>query len=159
MEENKHYIGLTDAEVLISREKNGNNLITPPKKTPLWKLFFEKFNDPIIRILLIAAFLSLGISIIHNEYAETIGIFCAILLATGIAFWFERDANNKFNVLNQVNDDEQIMVVRNNNVCQIPKKDIVVGDIVLLETGNEVPADGELLDANSLQIDESTLTG
>lgn len=159
MEENKHYIGLTDAEVLISREKNGNNLITPPKKTPLWKLFFEKFNDPIIRILLIAAFLSLGISIIHNEYAETIGIFCAILLATGIAFWFERDANNKFNVLNQVNDDEQIMVVRNNNVCQIPKKDIVVGDIVLLETGNEVPADGELLDATSLQIDESTLTG
>lgn len=159
MEENKHYIGLTDAEVLISREKNGNNLITPPKKTPLWKLFFEKFNDPIIRILLIAAFLSLVISIIHNEYAETIGIFCAILLATGIAFWFERDANNKFNVLNQVNDDEQIMVVRNNNVCQIPKKDIVVGDIVLLETGNEVPADGELLDATSLQIDESTLTG
>lgn len=159
MEEKKHYIGLSDAEVLASREKHGDNLLTPPQKTPLWRLFLEKFEDPIIRILLIAAFLSLGISIIHNQYAETIGIFCAILLATGIAFWFERDASNKFDVLNQVNDEELVMVIRNNNVCQVPKKDIVVGDIVLLETGNEVPADGELLDATSLQIDESTLTG
>lgn len=159
MEEKKHYIGLSDAEVLASKEKNGENLLSPPLKSPVWKLFLEKFNDPIIRILLIAAFLSLGISVLHHEYAETIGIFCAIFLATGIAFWFERDADNKFDVLNQVNDDELVMVVRNNNVCQIAKKNIVVGDIVLLETGNEVPADGILLDATSLQLDESTLTG
>ncbi len=159
MNQQKHYTGLSDSEVLVSREKYGENLLTPPKKTPLWKLFLEKFEDPIIRILLIAAFLSLGISIIHNEYAETIGIFCAIFLATGIAFWFERDASNKFDLLNQVNDEELVMVIRNNNVCQIPRKEIVVGDIVLLETGNEVPADGELLEAISLQMDESTLTG
>jgi len=159
MEHKKHYTGLSDKEVLASREKYGENLLTPPKKTPLWKLFLEKFEDPIIRILLIAAFLSFGISVIHNEYAETIGIFCAILLATGIAFWFERDASNKFDLLNQVNDEELVMVIRNNNVCQVPRKDIVVGDIVLLETGNEVPADGELLEAVSLQMDESTLTG
>lgn len=159
MEHKKHYTGLSDQEVLASREKYGENLLTPPKKTPLWKLFLEKFEDPIIRILLIAAFLSFGISVIHNEYAETIGIICAILLATGIAFWFERDASNKFDLLNQVNDEELVMVIRNNNVCQVPRKDIVVGDIVLLETGNEVPADGELLEAISLQMDESTLTG
>lgn len=159
MDQKKHYTGLTDAEVLASREKFGENLLTPPKKTPLWKLFLEKFEDPIIRILLIAAFLSLGISIIHNEYAETIGIFCAIFLATGIAFWFERDASNKFDLLNQVNDEELVMVIRNNNVCQVTRKEIVVGDVVLLETGNEVPADGELLESISLQMDESTLTG
>lgn len=159
MQQNKHYTGLSDKEVLASRAKYGENILTPPKKTPLWKLFLEKFEDPIIRILLIAAFLSFGISVIHNEYAETIGIFCAIFLATGIAFWFERDASNKFDLLNQVNDEEQVMVVRNNNVCQVPRKDIVVSDIVLLETGNEVPADGELLEAISLQMDESTLTG
>ena len=159
MDQKKHYTGLTDAEVLASREKFGENLLTPPKKTPLWRLFLEKFEDPIIRILLIAAFLSLGISIIHNEYAETIGIFCAIFLATGIAFWFERDASNKFDLLNQVNDEELVMVIRNNNVCQVTRKEIVVGDVVLLETGNEVPADGELLESISLQMDESTLTG
>lgn len=159
MSSKKHYAGLTDEEVLESRKKYGNNLLTPPPKSPLWKLFLEKFEDPIIRILLIAAFLSLGISIIHNEYAETIGIFCAIFLATGVAFWFEYDANQKFDILNQVNDEDPIMVTRNDNICQVSKRDIVVGDIVFLETGNVVPADGELLEAISLQIDESTLTG
>ncbi|WP_165040912.1 cation-translocating P-type ATPase [Dysgonomonas sp. ZJ709] len=159
MEEKKHYSGLTDAQVKESRKKYGVNLLTPPKKEPLWKLFLEKFKDPIIRVLLIAAFLSLGISFIHNEYAETVGIFCAILLATGVAFWFERDASKKFDVLNQVNDEELVMLMRNGNVCQVPKKDVVVGDIVLLEIGNEVAADGELLEAVSLQIDESCLTG
>lgn len=159
MSNKKHYAGLTDEEVLESRKKYGNNLLTPPPKSPLWKLFLEKFEDPIIRILLIAAFLSLGISIIHNEYAETIGIFCAIFLATGVAFWFEYDANQKFNILNQVNDEDPIMVTRNDNICQVSKRDIVVGDIIFLETGNVVPADGELLEAISLQIDESTLTG
>lgn len=159
MEQKKHYSGLTRTEVSNSRSKYGANVLTPPKKTPLWKLFLEKFKDPIIRVLLIAAFLSLAISIIHNEYAETVGIFCAILLATGVSFWFEMDANKKFDVLNQVNDEDQVMVVRDGNVCQVAKKDVVVGDIVMLEIGNEVPADGELLEAVSLQIDESCLTG
>ena len=159
MEQKKHYSGLTDAQVLKSREEYGSNLLTPPVKTPLWKLFIEKFADPIVRILLIAALLSLGISFIHNEYAETIGIFCAIFLATGVSFWFEMDANKKFDILNQVNDDIMIKVYRNGNITEVPRKDIVVGDIVLLETGEEVPADGELLEALSLQIDESCLTG
>lgn len=159
MDVKQHYSGLTDAQVKESREKFGSNLLTPPQKTPLWKLFFEKFQDPIIRILLIAALLSLCISFIHNEYAETIGIFCAIFLATGVAFGFEMDANKKFDILNQVNDDIMIKVIRNGNLQEVPKKDIVVGDIVLLETGEEVPADGELLEAISLQIDESCLTG
>ena len=159
MDVKQHYSGLTDAQVKESREKFGSNLLTPPQKTPLWKLFFEKFQDPIIRILLIAALLSLCISFIHNEYAETIGIFCAIFLATGVAFWFEMDANKKFDILNQVNDDVMIKVIRNGNLQEVPKKDIVVGDIVLLETGEEIPADGELLEAISLQIDESCLTG
>lgn len=159
MDVKQHYSGLTDAQMKESREKFGSNLLTPPQKTPLWKLFFEKFQDPIIRILLIAALLSLCISFIHNEYAETIGIFCAIFLATGVAFWFEMDANKKFDILNQVNDDVMIKVIRNGNLQEVPKKDIVVGDIVLLETGEEIPADGELLEAISLQIDESCLTG
>lgn len=159
MKTNKNYTGLTDNQVKENRLKYGENILTPPQKTPLWKLFLEKFEDPIIRILLIAAFLSLGISIIHNEYIETIGIFCAILLATGVSFAFEIDAKNKFDVLNQINDEELLLVMRNSNVIQIPKKDIVVGDIVLLEIGNEVPADGELLEAVSMQIDESSLTG
>lgn len=165
MEQKHHHTGLTDAQVKESRQKYGENILTPPEKEPLWKLFLEKFEDPIIRILLIAAFISLGIAIVNHvtgkgaHYEETIGVFCAILLATGVAFWFELDANKKFDVLNQVNDDDLVMVIRNNNVCQVPKRDIVVGDIVLLETGNEVPADGELLEAVTLQMDESTLTG
>ncbi|MEI6435297.1 MAG: calcium-translocating P-type ATPase, PMCA-type [Bacteroidota bacterium] len=159
MEHKKHYAGLTDKEVLESRKKHGANILTPPEREPIWKLFLEKFEDPIIRILLIAAFLSLGISFVSHHYAETVGIFCAILLATGVGFWFELDANKKFDILNQVNDDTLIKVIRNGNVCEVPKKDIVVGDIVLLGTGEEVPADGELLEAISLQIDESCLTG
>lgn len=165
MEHKKHLTGLTDAEVLKSREKHGENLLTPPQKESLWSLFLEKFEDPIIRILLIAAFLSLGIAVFEHistgvgHYAETIGIFCAILLATGVAFWFEMDANKKFDILNQVNDDTFVKVIRNGNVVQISKRDIVVDDIVVLETGEEVPADGNLVEAVSLQIDESTLTG
>jgi Ca2+-transporting ATPase len=159
MEHKKHFTGLTDEQVFESRVKNGVNILTPPKRDPLWKQFLEKFEDPIIRILLIAAFLSLGISFVHMQFAETIGIFCAIFLATVVAFWFEMDANKKFDVLNLVNDDTLIKVVRNGNVCEIPKKEIVVGDIVILGTGEEVPADGELLEAVSLQIDESCLTG
>ena len=165
MEQKKHLTGLTDAQVLESRQKYGSNILTPPKKEPLWKLFLEKFQDPIVRILIIAAFLSLGIAIFEHlstgekHYAETVGIFCAIFLATGVAFWFEMDANKKFDVLNQVNDDTLVKVLRNGNVVEVPKQDIVVGDVVILETGEEVPADGELIEAISLQIDESCLTG
>ncbi len=155
----KHLKGLNDNEVLSSRSQHGDNLLTPPVRESLWKLFLEKFEDPIIRILLIAAFLSLIISFVHNEYAETIGIFSAIILATGVAFWFEMDANKKFDILNKVNDDTLIKVIRNGNIIQVSKKDIVVGDIVVLETGEEVPADGELIEAVSLQMDESCLTG
>lgn len=159
MEHKKHYTGLTQEEVIASRKQYGDNLLTPPKRESLWKLFLEKFEDPIIRILLIAAFLSLGIAFVHNEFAETIGIFCAIFLATGVSFWFETDANKKFDILNQVNDETLIKVIRDGSVREISKKDIVVGDVVILGTGEEVPADGELLEAVSLQIDESCLTG
>jgi len=159
MENKKHHFGLSNEQVVESRKTHGSNVLTPPERAPLWKLFLEKFEDPIIRILLIAAFLSLGISFVHGTYAETIGIFCAIFLATGVAFWFEMDANKKFDILNQVNDDTPVKVVRNGNISSVLKKDIVVGDIVILGTGEEVPADGELLEAISLQIDESCLTG
>ncbi|WP_251619947.1 calcium-translocating P-type ATPase, PMCA-type [Odoribacter lunatus] len=157
--ETKHYSGLNDSEVRQSREKEGANVLTPPARTPLWKLFLEKFRDPIIRILLVAATLSLVISIVHHEYAETIGIFSAIFLATGVGFWFELDANRKFELLNQINEDVLYKVIRNGQVQEALKKDLVVGDIVILETGEEIPADGELLEAVSLQVNESTLTG
>ena len=159
MDHKKHLIGLNEQQVVESRRLYGSNILTPPKRDSLWKLFLEKFEDPIIRILLIAAFLSLGISFVHMEFAETIGIFCAILLATGVAFWFEMDANKKFDILNKVNDVEPIKVIRNGHISEIPKKDIVVGDIVLLSSGEEIPADGELIEAVSLVIDESCLTG
>ena len=154
-----YHIGLTDNEVLQSREKNGANLLTPPKRPSLWKLYLEKFEDPVVRVLLVAAAFSLIISIIENEYAETIGIIAAILLATGIGFFFEYDANKKFDLLNAVNEETLVKVIRNGRVQEIPRKDIVVGDIVILETGEEIPADGELLEAISLQVNESNLTG
>lgn len=151
--------GLNPQQVAESREKYGSNSLTPAPRTPLWKLFLEKFSDPVIRILLIAAFLSLGISFVHGEYYETIGIFCAIFLATGVAFWFEVDAAKKFDILNQVNDDSPVRVIRDGQVREVGKRDIVVGDIILLETGDEIPADAELLEAVSLQVNESNLTG
>ena len=152
-------IGLTDKEVLGSREKHGMNLLTPPKKASMWKLYLEKFNDPVIRILLVAAFFSLVISIIEGEYAETIGIFFAIFLATGIGFYFEYDANKKFELLNAVGEETPVTVRRNGKIQEIPRKEVVVGDIVILNTGEEVPADGVLTEAISLQINESNLTG
>ena len=167
MAEKNHYTGLTDAEALESRKKNGVNILTPAEQTPLWKRFLEKFGDPLIIILLIAGALSIGISCYEfwgldkgaGVFFEPIGIFIAILLATGLAFIFELKADKEFALLNQVNDDEPVQVIRNGNVTQIPRKDVVVGDIVILNTGEEVPADGELLEAVSLNIDESTLTG
>jgi len=167
MEQKHHYTGLTDAQVLESRSKHGANVLTPPEKEPLWKQFLEKFGDPLIIILLIAGVLSIGISCYEfwglHEGAETffepVGIFVAILLATGIAFVFELKADKQFSVLNQVNDDEMVEVIRNGNTTSIKKKDVVVGDIVVLNTGEEIPADGELLEAITLNVDESSLTG
>ena len=154
-----NHLGLTDSEVLQSREKNGINLLTPPKRPSLWKLYLEKFEDPVVRVLLVAAVFSLIISIIENEYAETIGIIAAILLATGIGFFFEYDANKKFDLLNAVNEETLVKVIRNGHVQEIPRKDVVVDDIIILETGEEIPADGQLLEAISLQVNESNLTG
>lgn len=161
------YKGLTGAEVLNSREEHGANVLTEAKKKSLWLLFFEKFSDPLIIILLIAGALSIGISCYEywgldkggEVFFEPVGIFIAILLATGLAFIFEMKADKEFALLNQVNDDEPVQVVRDGGVTEVPRKDIVVGDIVILTTGEEVPADGELLEAISLSVDESTLTG
>ena len=153
------HLGLTDQEVLQSREKYGANLLTPPKRPSLLKLYLEKFEDPVVRVLLIAAVFSLIISVIENEYAETIGIIAAILLATGIGFYFEYDANKKFDLLNAVNEETLVKVIRNGRIQEIPRKDVVVGDIVVLETVEEIPADGELIEAISLQVNESNLTG
>lgn len=151
--------GLNDEEVRQSREKYGVNLLTPPKRPSLWKLYLEKFEDPVVRVLLVAALFSLIISIVENEYAETIGIIVAILLATGIGFFFEYDAGRKFDLLNAVNEETLVKVIRNGRVQEVPRKDVVVGDIIVLETGEEIPADGELVEAISLQINESNLTG
>ena len=167
MEQKHHYTGLTDAQVLESRRKNGANVLTPPEKEPLWKQFLEKFGAPLIIILMIAGALSIGISCYEffglgqgaAVFFEPVGIFVAILLATGLAFYFELQADKEFTILNQVNDDEPVEVIRKGNTTQIPRKDIVVGDIVILNTGEEVPADSELLEATSLHMDESTLTG
>ena len=154
-----YHVGLTDEQVRKSRDEHGVNLLTPPKRPSLWKLYLEKFEDPVVRVLLVAALFSLIISIVENEYAETIGIIVAILLATGIGFFFEYDAGKKFDLLNAVNEETLVKVIRNGHVQEIPRKDVVVGDIVVLETGEEVPADGELLEAISLQVNESNLTG
>ena len=167
MEQTHHHTGLSDAEVLESRKKHGANTLTPPEKEPLWKQFMEKFSDPLIIILLIAGALSIGISCYEyfgleqgaTVFFEPIGIFVAILLATGLAFYFEMQADKEFTILNQVNDDEPVEVMRNGNITQIPRKDVVVGDIVILNTGEEVPADSELIEATTLHVDESTLTG
>ena len=167
MAQNHIYSGLSEAEVRESRQKYGVNILTPPAREPLWKLFLGKFSDPLIIILLIAGVLSIGISCYEywglnqgaGVFFEPVGIFIAILLATGLAFIFEYKADKEFAVLNQVNDDEPVQVIRAGSVTQIPRKDVVVGDIVILNTGEEVPADGQLLEAVSLSIDESTLTG
>ena len=167
MTSHSHLQGLTDAEVTKSRELNGLNILTPPEKEPLWKKFMEKFKDPLIIILLIAGLLSVGISCyeywgLHQSstvFFEPIGIFMAILLATGLAFIFELKADREFSLLNQVSDEEAVQVIRNGHPMQIPRKDVVVGDIVILNTGEEIPADGELLEAVMLSVDESTLTG
>ena len=167
MEQDRNYTGLTEEQVVSNRQKWGTNVLTPPVREPLWKKFLVKFTDPLIVILLVAGVLSIGISFYEyyglNEgrsvFFEPVGIFIAILLATGLAFIFEVKADREFNILNQVNDEEPVQVVRNGSRRMVPKRDIVVGDIVILTTGCEIPADGDLLEAKRLQVDESTLTG
>ena len=151
--------GLTPDEVAESRLRHGENVITPPKDDSAWKLFIEKFKDPIIRILLVAAVLSLVIAFIEKEFLEPIGIICAIILATCVGFVFEWDAMRRFRRLNQVNDDTPVKVMRSGAVCEVPRREVVVGDLVCIENGETVPADGELVEAVSLSINESTLTG
>ena len=168
MENKQRYTGLTQPEVSESRRLHGENILTPPEKASLWSQFVEKFDDPIIRILLVAWALAMVIAGIHcwgpqdqgfTAFLEPIGIFVAILLASCVGFFFEVKANRAFDVLNQVNDDILVKVIRDSHIHEIPRKEVVVGDIVVLGTGEEVPADGLLLEAVSLQINESTLTG
>ena len=152
-------IGLTDEQVKQSREQHGKNVLTPPQRTSLWKLYLDKYRDPIIQILLVAAFVSLILAFIEKNFMETIGIFVAVFLATTVGFYFERDAAKKFNLLTALSEEQPVKVRRNGKVMEIPRHDVVVGDVVLIEVGDEVPADGELIVCNDLQMNESTLTG
>lgn len=152
-------IGLTDEQVKQSREQHGKNVLTPPQRTSLWKLYLDKYRDPIIQILLVAAFVSLILAFIEKNFMETIGIFVAVFLATTVGFYFERDAAKKFNLLTALSEEQPVKVRRNGKVMEIPRHDVVVGDVVLVEVGDEVPADGELILCNDLQINESALTG
>lgn len=152
-------IGLTDEQVKQSREQHGKNVLTPPQRTSLWKLYLDKYRDPIIQILLVAAFVSLILAFIEKNFMETIGIFVAVFLATTVGFYFERDAAKKFNLLTALSEEQPVKVRRNGKVMEIPRHDVVVGDVVLVEVGDEVPADGELFVCNDLQINESALTG
>lgn len=152
-------IGLTDEQVKQSREQHGKNVLTPPQRTSLWKLYLDKYRDPIIQILLVAAFVSLILAFIEKNFMETIGIFVAVFLATTVGFYFERDAAKKFNLLTALSEEQPVKVRRNGKVMEIPRHDVVVGDVVLVEVGDEVPADGELIVCNDLQMNESSLTG
>lgn len=151
--------GLSSNEVGQSREKYGHNTLTPPKKTSLWTLYLEKYKDPIIKILILAACISLALAFIEGEFIETIGIFVAIFMATTIGFYFERDAAKKFEVLNAVGEEQPVKVKRDGKIVQIPRHEVVVGDVVIIEVGDEIPADGDLMESTDLQVDESTLTG
>ncbi|MGI6232093.1 MAG: calcium-translocating P-type ATPase, PMCA-type [Prevotella sp.] len=151
--------GLDDKQVAESRQLHGTNVLTPPQRASLWKLYLDKYRDPIIRILLVAAGISLILAFVENDFMETIGIILAIFLATTIGFYFERDAMKKFNLLVQINEDQPVKVRRNGHVTLVPRRDVVVGDIILVETGDEIPADAQLIKATNLQVNESSLTG
>ncbi len=153
------HVGLSDEQVRTSRQQHGDNVLTPPKKTSLWKLYLDKYRDPIIQILLVAAFVSLVLAFVEHDFVETLGIFIAIFIATTVGFYFECDAARKFRVLTAINEDQPVKVRRNGKVMEVPRRDVVVGDIILVETGDEVPADAVLVEAVNLQIDESSLTG
>lgn len=152
-------MGLTSAEVKESRRKHGENVLTPPRRQSMWRLYLEKYEDPMVRILLMAALVSLVLSLVHHDFMETIGIIAAIILATTVGFYFERDATRRFNLLTQLGEEQPVKVLREGRIQEIPRRDVVVGDVVIIETGDEVPADGTLFDAVGLQVDESSLTG
>ena len=151
--------GLTAIEVEESRARHGENVLTPPRRPSMWKLYLEKYEDPMVRILLVAAVASLILAFVKGDFVETIGIIAAVILATTVGFYFERDAARKFDVLTQLGEEQPVKVVREGRIMEIPRRDVVVGDVVLVETGDEVPADGRLLEATDLQVDESSLTG
>lgn len=151
--------GLTAIEVEQSRQKHGENVLTPPKRQSMWHLYLEKYQDPMVRILLVAAIVSLGLAFVKNDFIETIGIIAAVILATTVGFYFERDAARKFDVLTQLSEEQLVKVMRDGVIIEIPRREVVVGDVVMVETGDEVPADGELFEATDLQVDESSLTG
>lgn len=151
--------GLNASQVTSSRSQHGENVLTPPQRTSLWKLYLEKYRDPIIQILLVAAFVSLVLAFIENDFIETIGIIAAVFIATTVGFYFERDAAKRFSVLTAMNEDQAVKVRRDGRVTEVRRRDIVVGDIILLEVGDEIPADARLVEANNLQVDESSLTG
>jgi Ca2+-transporting ATPase len=153
------HAGLSDEQVRTSRQQYGDNVLTPPKKTSLWKLYLDKYRDPIIQILLIAALVSLVLAFVEHDFVETLGIFIAIFIATTVGFYFECDAARKFRVLTTINEDQPVKVRRDGKVMRVPRRDVVVGDIILVETGDEIPADAVLVEAVNLQIDESSLTG
>lgn len=157
MKENRQ--GLTTIEVEESRLKHGENVLTPPRRQSMWRLYLEKYEDPMVRILLVAALVSLMLACIKNDFIETIGIIAAVILATTVGFYFERDAARKFNVLTQIGEEQPVKVVRDGKVQEIARREVVVGDVIIVETGDEVPADGELVEATDLQVDESSLTG
>ena len=167
MQHTSRHAGLDDRQVMQSRLEHGSNILTPPRKASAWSKFLAKFSDPLIIILLIAGVMSVGISFYEyfalgsgpGVFFEPTGIFIAIMLATGLAFYFEEKADKEFALLNRVNDDTPVQVIRGGLSIEIARKDVVVGDIVLLNTGEEVPADGQLLEAVSLSVDESSLTG
>ena len=164
--------GLTSQEVEQSRLEHGENVLTPPKRQSMWRLYLEKYEDPMVRILLVAAVISLVLAFVRQDFVETIGIIAAVILATTVGFYFERDAIRRFNVLTQLGEEQLVKVIRSltpapsptgegshNTIVEIPRREVVVGDIVLVETGDEVPADGQLLECTDLQVDESSLTG
>lgn len=151
--------GLTAAEVVQSRQEHGDNILTPPKRQSMWKLYLEKYEDPMIRILLVAAVISLLLALVKQDFIETIGIIAAVFLATTVGFYFERDAARKFDVLTQLGEEQSVKVLREGQIVEIPRREVVVGDIVVVETGDEIPADGHLFEATDLQVDESSLTG
>lgn len=154
-----HHTGLTDEQVAANRIKFGKNILTPPPTTSLWKLYLDKYRDPIIQVLLVAAAVSLVLAFVEQNFIETIGIFVAIFFATSVGFYFERDAAKKFNILNALNEESLVKVRRNGHIVEIPRKDVVVGDLMIIEVGDEIPADGKLVKGVDLLIDESPLTG
>lgn len=154
-----HLRGLTPPQVEASRQNHGSNVMSPPDRIPAWRQFLGKFDDPVIRILIMAAVIAISLGVVDGNYVEGIGIIVAIALATSLAFINEYKANQEFDILNQMNDEVPIKVIRDDGFTTVPKKDLVVGDIVIIELGDEIPADSNVMEAVSLHINEASLTG